>query len=91
MVTKQVGAFEARRQFGQIMKDVSGKNTHYVVEYHGEPLMAMVPLRVHEEWERERKALFDHIEETARRVNLPPDEAEALVAEAIEAVRRGEQ
>ena len=91
MTTKRIGAFEARRQFGQMMKDVSSKNTHYVVDYHGEPLVAVVPLRVHEEWERERKAFFDHMEETARRVNLPPEEAETLVAEAIEAVRRGEQ
>jgi len=88
---KQIGAFEARRQFGQLLREVSGKDTHYVVEYHGEPVAALVPIRVHEEWERDRNAFFDRMAETARRVNLPPEEAEALVAEAIEAVRRGEQ
>lgn len=91
MATKQIGAFEARRQFGQIMKDVSSKNTHYVVEYHGEPLVAVVPLRVHEEWERRRERFFDRLEAAAARANLSPEEADALAEQAVQAVRRGER
>lgn len=87
MVTKQV---EAKQDMLGMLEDVRGRNTHYVVSYQGQPMAAVVPLRVHEEWERERRSFFDQMEETARRVNLPPEEAERLVAEAIEAVRRGQ-
>lgn len=91
MVVKQIGAFEARRQFGQILRDVSGKSTHYVVEYHGEPVAAVVPIHVHEQWERRRNAFFDRLEAAAGRANLSPEEADALAEEAVRAVRHGEQ
>jgi len=50
---KMVGAFEARRQLGKILKEVSGKGDRYVVEYHGEPVAAVVPIELYEQWKRE--------------------------------------
>ena len=37
--------------------------------------------------ERQREAFFDLIEETAKRVNMSPEEADALVEEAVRWVR----
>ncbi len=85
---KTIGAFEARRQFGQILKGVSGKGESYVVEYHGEPVAAVVPLRIYEQWKRERQAFFDNMRAAQERANLSPEEADELVEEAIQAVRR---
>ncbi len=85
---KTIGAFEARRQFGQILKGVSGKGESYVVEYHGEPVAAVVPLVMYEKWKEQRERFFDQMEAAARRANLSPEEADRVVEDAIQAVRR---
>lgn len=85
---KMVGAFEARRQLGQILKSVAGKGDRYVVEYHGEPVAAVVPIELYAQWKRDREAFFDRLEAAAARANRAPTEAEALAEEAGEAVRR---
>jgi prevent-host-death family protein len=84
---KMVGAFEARRQLGKILKEVSGKGDRYVVEYHGEPVAAVVPIELYEQWKHEREAFFDELQTIAERANLAPEEADALAQEAIQAVR----
>jgi len=85
---KIVGAFEARRQFGQILKDVSGRGESYVVEYHGEPVAAVVPLRDYEEWKRKREVFFDALEAMASNADLSTEEAEKLAEEAVQWARR---
>ncbi len=84
---KQLGAFEARRQLGRVLKEVSGNGDRYVVEYHGEPVAAIVPMHLYEQWKAEREAFFDDMRATAARANLSEEEGEQLVAEAIAAVR----
>lgn len=41
---KTVCAFEARRQFGKILDAVAGKGDSVIVERHGEPAAAVVPI-----------------------------------------------
>ena len=84
---KTVGAFEARRQFGQILKDVSARDESYVIEYHGEPVAAVVPIELYTKWKQRRDAFFEHMRATAARANLSPEEADKLIEEAIQAVR----
>lgn len=90
MVTKQIGTVEAGRRWGEIVEDVAGKDTHYDIENNGEAVVAVVPMHVYEGIERRREAFFDRMEAAAERANMSPEEAEALVEEAIQAVRRGE-
>jgi hypothetical protein len=59
----------------------------YVIESHGEPVAALVPINIAAEWEQERRAFFDDLRATAARVNLTQEEADVLVDEAIQAVR----
>ena len=84
---KTVAAFEARRRFGKILEEVSRSGSHFVIERHGEPIAAIVPLRVHEEWERRRREFFDQMREISERVNMSPEDADALAEEAVHAVR----
>lgn len=84
---KTIGAFEARRQLGRILKDVSGKGEHYVLEYHGEPVAAVVPMALYARWKQRREAFFDRWEEMAATANLSPAEADDLASEAVRAVR----
>lgn len=83
-----IGAFEARRQLGKILKEVSGKGDRYVVEYHGEAVAAVVPIELYEQWKREREAFFDKLQAVSERTNLAPEEADALAQEAVQAVRQ---
>lgn len=85
---KTVGAFDARRQLGKILKDVSGRGDHYVVNLHGEPVAAVVPIALYEGWKRRREAFFEKLEEMAQAADLPPEEADALADEAVRAVRQ---
>lgn len=84
---KTVSAFEARRQFGKILQQVIAKGDAYVVEKHGEPVAAVVPLEVYEKWKREREAFFVQVRQMQARANLSPDEADDLAEEAVKAVR----
>jgi prevent-host-death family protein len=86
-IDKNVSAFDARRQFGKILHDVEMKGESVVVERHGEPVAAVVPMRIYEQWKRRRESLFATLRRGAERANLSEEEANALAAEAVRAVR----
>ena len=84
---RKIGAPDAEQQFGEILSEVTGMGTRFVVERHCEPVAAVVPIAVYQQWKRQRAAFFDQMRATAAAVNLSPDDAEARVDEAIRAVR----
>ena len=86
-MVKTLSAWEARRQFGKVLREVARDGDAFIVESHGEPVAAVVPLRVLDSWERERRLFFDTIRTVSERANLSEEEAEHLVAEAIQRVR----
>lgn len=84
---KKVGAFEARRQFGRILQEVVADRDKYVIERHGQPVAAVVPIEVYEQWKRQRRAFFDRVRQIAEDSDVAEEEADGLVGEAIRAVR----
>lgn len=84
---KTVKAFDARRQFGKILQEVAAKGDKFVVERHGEPIAAVVPIEVYQQWKRRRQAFFEKMRVVSQRANLTEEEAEKLVCEAVRAVR----
>lgn len=89
MRERKVGAFEARRQFGRILQEVTAKGDRFVVERHGEPVAAVVPIEVYEQWKRARNKFFDRLRAASEQSNLTPEEADHLANEAVEAIRAG--
>lgn len=85
---KTVGAFEARRRFGEILQEVAAHGDKYVVERHGKPVAAVVPIEVYEQWKRARSEFFKKIRALAGTGGLPPEEADALAAEGVRAIRQ---
>lgn len=84
---RKIGAFDARRTFGKVLNEVAARGDRYVVEQHGEPIAAIVPITLYEQWKQAREAFFDRVERTAQRVDMNEDEAMALALEAQQAVR----
>jgi prevent-host-death family protein len=87
-VAKRIQAFTARRQFGRLLHEVEVKGDRYVVERHGEPVAALVPMAVYEQWQRSRAAFFAKMRQAAERANLSEDEASTLADTAIADVRK---
>lgn len=88
---KTIPAYEARRQFGKMIRDVE-KGDSYIVERHGEPAVAVVPLRVYERWKRDRDEFLE-ILHSAQQNSIESDptmteeKAMELALEAVAAVR----
>ena len=87
IMEKTVGAFEVRRSFGRILQEVAAKGDRVVVERHGEPIAAVVPIDVYNQWKRSRAEFFDRMRQASERADLTPEDADQLAAEAIAAVR----
>ena len=86
---KIIGAFEARRQFGRILQSVLAKGDSWAVERHGEPVAAVVPIEVYEQWKAGRETFFAKIRAASQRADMLPEEAERLASEAVQAIRSG--
>jgi hypothetical protein len=54
-----------------------------VVERNDQPTAALVPLEVYEQWKRRREAFFNKVRDIQERIDLSPEEAEALAQEAV--------
>jgi prevent-host-death family protein len=83
-----IPAFQARRHFGKLLQNVSAKGETYVVERHGEPVAAVVPIEVYEQGKRQRNDFFARWRQAAERAKLTPEVAEKLAQEAVQATRR---
>lgn len=84
---KTASAFQVRRSFGRILQEVAAKGDRVVVERHGEPVAAVVPIDVYNQWKRSRTEFFERMRQAADRADLSPEEAEQLAADAVTAVR----
>jgi prevent-host-death family protein len=84
---KIIAAFEARRHFGRLLHYVTVRGDKYVIERRGEPVAAVVPIEVYEQWKRARAALFAKWRTPAEDSALSPDGADELAQEAVQAVR----
>lgn len=82
-----VPAFEAGRSFGRLLDRVLIQGEQVVIERHGEPVAALVPVAVYRQWQRDRRLFFDQMRESAAHANLPEQEANRLAAEAVRAAR----
>jgi len=87
-VVRTIGAREARNNFSQLLGQVHFGGHVVIVERFGRPVVAIIPVEDYQRLIAERKARFQVLDEIRRRVpDLPVEEVEQDVAEAIAAVR----
>jgi prevent-host-death family protein len=85
---KTIGAVEARRSFGRILDEVAANGDRVVVERNGQPVAAMVPIDIYNQWKRSRAEFFERKHQAAIRADMTPTEADQLAADAVAAVVR---
>ena len=84
----RVGAREARNDFAELLGKVHYGHQSVIIERSGKPMVAMIPIDLFDQMVAEREARFRVVDRIRSRVSeLPPEEVEADVAEAIAAVR----
>jgi prevent-host-death family protein len=83
-----VGAREARNHFADLLGRVGYGGQAVIVERSGMPLVAMIPVEMYQRLVAEREARFQVLERIRSRLpEVPVEEVEQDVAEAIAAVR----
>jgi prevent-host-death family protein len=83
-----MGAKEARDNFANLLGSVHYGQQVVIVERSGRPMVAVIPVEMYERLMAEREARFEVLDRTRDRLpELPAEEVEQDVAEAIAAVR----
>jgi prevent-host-death family protein len=87
-MVKTMGAREARNNFSQLLGQVHFGGQVVIVERFGRPMVAIMPVDDYRQLVAEREARFQILDKIRRRLpDLPVEEVEQDVAEAIAAVR----
>lgn len=84
---KRLSAWDTRRQFGKVLREVSRDGDFFVIESHGEPVAVLAPIEMYQGWKRSRQAFFDHLRTVSERANLTDEETQETLDRAIQAVR----
>ena len=87
-----VSALEARQQFGQLLDQAYYQGNTFLVQRAGKEMAALVPISVYR-WMQivlgnVRRDYFEQVDEIRRKfADLDENEVEAMIAEAVSAVR----
>jgi prevent-host-death family protein len=90
MTTKHIGAREARHKFSDLMGNVHYGGQTVIIERSGKPMVAVISIDVYQRLIAEREARFQVLDRIRDRLpDVPSDEVERDVAEAVAAARAG--
>jgi len=84
---RKLGITEARGDFGNIIEQVQYRGDTYIINRHGKPAAAVIPMEIYARLKQERQAFFDLIRGTQQQGDLTPEVAEALASEAVASAR----
>lgn len=85
---KVIGVTEAREQFRAIVDEVQYQGDKYVINRHGKPAVAVVPIQVYENWKQQRKRLLELLHDVqSANPDVQPDEVMQDVLAAQQALR----
>jgi prevent-host-death family protein len=80
---QRMSAWETRRQFGKVLKEVTRNNTSVVVELHGDAVAVVVPFEDYLRMKRQKATFYDQIRQISERVNMTEEEAAPIIAQAM--------
>jgi prevent-host-death family protein len=82
LIGREVGVTQARNEFRNLVDQVQHQGETYLIRRHGRPAVAIVPVKVYEDWREERKKFFEFVRQAQRQANLEPNAAEKIAVEA---------
>ena len=85
---RELGVTEAREKFADLIEQVQYQGGTIIINRHGKPAAAVVPVEVYKNWKRQRSEFFDLIRQMQGNADLEPEEAERLAAEAVTHIRK---
>ena len=87
-MVERMGAREARNKFADLVGSVHYGGQVVIVERSGKPMVAVIPVEMYQQLVAEREARFQILDRVRSRLpDVPEEEVERDVAEAIAAVR----
>ena len=90
MAQLRIGAREARSRFADLLGRVRYGGETVIVERSGKPMVAIIPVEMYERLIAERETRLQVPDRIRGRLpEVPPEEVERDVAEAMAAVRAG--
>jgi prevent-host-death family protein len=85
---KYVSSREARANFAHLLGEVHYGGQTVIVKRSGRPMVAIIPVEEYERLVSEREARFQILDDIRSRMpDIPPEQAEQDVAEAVAAAR----
>ena len=89
---RNLGITEARGNFREIVDQVQYKGEKVIINRHGKPAAAVVPIEVYENWKRQRQQFFDAVREIqSANPDADPEEVMRDVLYAQQAVRASDE
>jgi prevent-host-death family protein len=86
-----IGAREARNNFADLLGSVHYSGQVVIVERSGQPMVAVIPAEMYQQFVAERETRFQVLDRIRHRLpDFSPDEVERDLTEAISAVRAAE-
>lgn len=86
---KTVTKAEVQQHFEQLIREVASGLTSLTIEEDGQPLAVVLPFDPDARRRAARGRVMTTLREMQATANVPPEEAEELAREAVEAVRVG--
>lgn len=88
---RTLSAVEARKRLGEILEGVYYRGDEVIIERAGKPMAVVVPAHVYESIKANRERLLELFEKNWEgNKDIPAEEIEAAVMNAMREVRRGE-
>lgn len=85
---RDISTQDLTARISEVVDAVRLRGDRYIVKRDGEPVAALVPLAIDENYERDRARLFDLIDEIhEQNRDRSPEEIEAAVKESVTEVR----
>ena len=89
---KTINAVAARQRLGQLLEETYYRGYAFIIERAGRPMAAVVPVEQYRQWQQRRAGFFAMIDQVQERTReVPPEELEAAIAEAVTAAKAAEK
>jgi prevent-host-death family protein len=88
MLERTISDRQAKEHFAQLLQDVSRQSQTVVIEQAGQPMAVLISVEQYRQLKERRAAFFAMLDEVQQRTRqVPPEELEADIAEAVSAAK----